>query len=83
MTLPLGMSGTFEYTVNAVSSEFSQTIDATVVIESAAAVAPVLQGPADGDQEISTLPTLTWGAAVGASGYSLELSTTPDFTDPF
>ena len=60
MTLPLGMSGTFDYSVQAISDDFMQTVEATVVVENAVSLAPVLQLPEDGEQDVSTLPTLVW-----------------------
>jgi serine protease AprX len=83
MTLPLGMAGTFDYSVQAVSAEFTQTVDATLVVESNVALAPVLELPVEGEADVSTLPTLSWEDTPGASAYSVEIAETSDFATPF
>src|SRR2546425_740383 len=38
-----------------------------------------LSSPADGDYSISTTPTLSWNASVGATSYTLEVATNSSF----
>jgi subtilisin family serine protease len=42
--------------------------------------APVLLSPADGATGVSTSPTLSWNASVGASSYGVQVSTSPTFS---
>jgi hypothetical protein len=42
--------------------------------------APVLSSPANGATEVSITPRLEWHESSGAASYSLQVSTTPDFT---
>jgi DNA-binding beta-propeller fold protein YncE len=39
----------------------------------------VLKTPIDGDPTVTTQPTLTWAASLGANGYIVEIAPTPTF----
>lgn len=45
-----------------------------------APLSPALSSPAEGSTDISTSPTLIWNASAGADSYTLQVSSTPDFS---
>jgi hypothetical protein len=57
------------------SSPYSNTSSVTTVPS-----APTLASPSNGATGVSTSPTLSWSTSTGATGYHLQVSTSPSFS---
>ncbi|MEN0045462.1 MAG: 3-coathanger stack domain-containing protein [Bacteroidota bacterium] len=71
--------GSYSFDFNGSSTTGSQTLP--LGLDVADQIAAVLVSPADGATEISTFPTLTWNAAVGAASYDVEVATDAGFSN--
>ena len=60
------------------SSAFSSTLSFTTTLSPPAA--PTLSTPQNGAVLVSVSPTLSWNASVGATSYTLQVSTAADFS---
>ena len=80
VTVPIGMSGTKEFSVIGTSAGEQVEVVGQLVVVSPFSTVPDLLDPPDGATGQPTIPTLTW-AMDGASGFRVEVASDPLFSD--
>jgi transposase-like protein len=79
---PLSNNTVYYWRVNATNaggtSAYSTAFSFTTVV--ATPTAPVLSSPANAATGVALSPTLSWNASTGATSYTLQVSTAPDFS---
>ncbi|MEL6941780.1 MAG: hypothetical protein AAFO82_03860, partial [Bacteroidota bacterium] len=71
--------GSYSFDVNGSSTTGGKTL--TLGLDVADQSVAVLLTPADNATEVSTFPTLTWNAAIGAASYDVEVATDAGFAN--
>ncbi|MGH2542082.1 MAG: S8 family serine peptidase, partial [Ardenticatenaceae bacterium] len=73
--------GSYEIDIIGVAATSTHTTTVGLDLFAEAPDAPNLTNPPDGATGVGTQPTFQWEAAEGASSYTFELASDPDFTD--
>ncbi len=81
----LAAPGTYLLTVTGTAGAAAHAADTALRVDAPLAAGPALVAPADNATDQPLTPTLSWGAAAGATGYFVELDddslfATPEFT---
>ena len=72
-------TGVYQITVAGTAGALNHAQDVTLNVDAPLVAAPTLTAPANSVTGVTTTPTFTWNAVVGASSYELEVATDPAF----
>ncbi len=72
-------SGIYPFTLTATSGTETSELDLSLIVEEDIVAAPVLQSPANGANNQSVNPTLSWNAAANSIEYELDLASDAAF----